>query len=171
MQNTVIIHLARLGKPERAYREGLLADDGVRMKTYTIISEAVSLHLSEKFHLAGRLDLGARIISISKHHFYQEWFSIIEYRDQAGQLLGYYCDIVTPLRKEGGEYYLTDLILDLWIAPDLQFEELDRDEFEAGITSGLITPQLARTAHHTVERLKNEIRLGLFPAAYLNSLP
>jgi predicted RNA-binding protein associated with RNAse of E/G family len=159
---TITIHLARIGKPERVYREGFLADDGIRMKTHTVVSEPVSLHLSEKFKQAGWLRAGQRIHSISKHHFYQEWFSILEYRGAQGEALGYYCDIVTPLRKVGGEYFLTDLILDLWIWPDFNFEELDWDEFEAAITGGLLSAEWREASAAAIKRLINDVRRGAF---------
>ena len=158
----VTIHLARIGKPERVYREGFLADDGIRMKTHTIVSAPVSLHLSEKFQQAGWLRAGQRIHSISKHHFYREWFSILEYRGAQGETLGYYCDIVTPLQKLGGEYFLTDLILDLWIWPDLSYAELDWDEFEAAIAAGLISPEWREASAAAIKRLTNDIEQGLF---------
>ena len=163
----VTIHLARLGKPERAYQEGFVEDDGIRLKTFSIVPASTGLHLSEKFHHQGWLLSGQSIVSVAKYLFYNEYFTIVEYQDRTRKALGYYCDIVTPLQRSGDEYFLTDLILDLWISPDLQVIELDRDEFEAAISSGLFPLIHEEAALAALDRLKSEVENGVFPARYL----
>lgn len=73
-------------------------------------------------------------------HFYGEHFGIITGQDPSSQTLGYYCDILTPLRREADQYFLIDLILALWIYPDLSFIELDRDEFSDATLAGVMPP-------------------------------
>jgi predicted RNA-binding protein associated with RNAse of E/G family len=82
-------------------------------------------------------------------------------------LLGYYCDIVTPLQKIGGDYYRTDLVLDLWVTPDLKLYELDWDEYEQVIEQGLMSIEQQEIARSTLERLKAEVATGRFPAEYI----
>ena len=163
----VTIHLARLGKPERSYPEGLVDDNGRRVKTFSIVPEPASAQLSETFQRQGWILPGQRIHSVSKVLVYNEFFSIVDYHDPAGRTLGYYCDIVTPLRRSGADYFLTDLILDLWISPDGHATELDREEFEAALASGLFPRQFERDALHTLARLKTEVEQGIFPSRYL----
>ena len=163
----ITIHLARIGNPTRSYTEGFVEDDGIRLKSFSLVPTEVSERLSEKFRQYGWFQPGAKLGSVSKYHFYLEYFSILEYRDRNSQLLGYYCDIVTPLQREGDEYFLTDLILDLWVFPNLDFQELDRDEFEEAGTTGLLSPEFHLKALQTLERLKHEIVVGKFPSAYL----
>jgi predicted RNA-binding protein associated with RNAse of E/G family len=74
-----------------------------------------------------------------KYWFYMEWFSNFLMVRMYGETLGYYLDLHTLLRKEDGEYTLTDLFLDLWVTPDGYYFELDREEFEQGFRKGLIT--------------------------------
>jgi predicted RNA-binding protein associated with RNAse of E/G family len=163
----VTIHLARIGKPERSYQEGFVVDDGIRLKTYSVVPKSVSLHLSEEFCKQGWLLEDQLINSVSKYHFYKEFFSIVEYQDTANKVLGYYCDIVTPIQKRGDEYFLIDLILDLWIFPDYRVVELDRDEFETAISSGLFPLSFEKDTLSTFSRLKSEIKKGIFPRYYL----
>jgi len=164
----VTIHLSRIGKPERIYQEGFVNDDGIRLKTHSLVPESVGLHLSEKFYKQGWLLQGQLIHSVSKYHFYGEFFSIVEYRDSEGGVLGYYCDIVTPLQKKGDEYFLTDLILDLWFFPDCRAVELDKDEFEIAVSSGLFPSNFERDTRNTFSRLKSESEKGIFPKSYLS---
>ena len=78
-------------------------------------------------------------------------------------LLGYYCDIVTPLRKEGAEYYLDDLMLDLWIGPDGTLKEFDWDEFEQAYQQGQISPAQHQIAITTFDWIKEKAIAGSFP--------
>ena len=163
----VTIHLSRIGKPARSYQEGLVDDDGIRLKTFSVVPESVGWHLSEKFCKQGWLLPGQLIHSVSKYHFYKEFFNIVVYQDRAEKVLGYYCDVVTPLQRKGDEYFLTDLILDLWIFPDDRVIELDRDEFEKAVSSGLFPSSFEGDTRATLSRLRSEIEQGIFPKRYL----
>jgi predicted RNA-binding protein associated with RNAse of E/G family len=81
---------------------------------------------------------------------------------QDGNHLGYYVDIDTPIHISNGEYHLTDLFLDLWIAPDGKYIELDRDEFEEGFRKGLLTSRQYKKANQVFEALKCSIITGDF---------
>jgi predicted RNA-binding protein associated with RNAse of E/G family len=105
--------------------------------------------------------------SVEKHLFYDEYFTIMKICDTEGQLLGYYSDVATPLQKTNDEYSLSDLILDVWIYPNSTILELDRDEFEEAISKGLLSIEQQTKAEEVLERLKIEIRRGIFPSAYL----
>lgn len=74
----VTIHLSRIGKPERSYQEGLVDDNGICLETFSLVPESVGLHLSEKFYKQGWLLQRQLIHSVSKHHFYKEFFNIVE---------------------------------------------------------------------------------------------
>ena len=163
----VTIHWSRIGKPERSYQEGLVDNDGFHLKTFSLVPESVGWHLSEKFCKQGWLFPGQLIHSVSKYHFYAEFFNIVEYQDRAEKDLGYYCDVVTPLKRKGDEYFLTDLILDLWIFPDYRVIELDREEFEKAVSSRLFPSSFEGATRATLSRLKSEIEQGIFPKRYL----
>jgi predicted RNA-binding protein associated with RNAse of E/G family len=163
----ITIHLSRIGKPERSYQEGLVEDDGIRLKTFSLVPRSVGLHLSEKFCQLGWLLPDQCIQSVSKYHFYNKFFSIIAYQDREGRVLGYYCDLVTPLQRKGDEYFLIDLVLDLRVFPDGRVIELDRDEFEEAGAHALFPPGFERETQATLRRLKSEIEQGIFPRYYM----
>jgi protein associated with RNAse G/E len=164
----VKINYARIGKETQVFHEGLVEDNGTRLKTFSIIPIEYRTPISEAWWRDGFVPHGQLIYSLGKNYFYNEHFDVLEPRDEAGNLLGYYCDIATPLQKIDGEYFLTDLFLDLWIAPGLtSFRELDWDEFEAAVASGLLSADLQEKALSTVNRLRAEIGQGLFPSAYI----
>ena len=107
------IHFTRIGKGEALYVEELLRDDGVRLDTRSVLPpEAVHVWSKSIWQKQGIMANGERVVEVRKHHFYHQWFDVIELLDEQGSLLGYYCDVITPLVKVDGEYYLRDLLLD-----------------------------------------------------------
>ncbi len=77
-------------------------------------------------------------------------------------LLGYYVDVDTPVERSGGEYYLTDLFLDLWIGPDGQTIERDREEFEQAYRMELISPRQYQIANLVMQDLMRNVANGKF---------
>jgi Protein of unknown function (DUF402) len=161
------INYSRIGKALAIYTEGFVDDNGYRLKTFSITPPDISLKWSERWQKEGLLSKGQMIGSVEKHLFYDEYFTIMKICGTESQLLGYYCDVATPLQKVGDEYSLSDLILDIWIYPDATILELDRDEFEEAVHSGLISAEQQIKAEEVLRRLKTEIKQGLFPSAYL----
>ncbi len=163
-----VIHFARIGKPDTIYTEGLVCDNGQRLDTCTVLPpEAARVWTRSGWQAYGILSDGQVVHTIRKHHFYHEWFSIVELIDSSGTLLGYYCDVLTPLRKVDGEYYLQDLLLDLWVFPDGSCVELDWDELRDAVRLGMITPSLHQKAEETLSRMVAETQAGVFPVRYL----
>jgi hypothetical protein len=163
----VNIHLARINKPTRVYSEGLVSDDDRMLRTYSEVPGPSRARLTGNWQKVGLLPPGCLIAAVSKRLFYHETFSILDLLDADGITLGYYCDLATPLEKRDGEYYLTDLILDVWVFPDKTYRILDRDEYAAAVQAGLVDPAQQEIANRTLARLEVEIRAGIFPSQYL----
>jgi hypothetical protein len=161
------IHLARINKSTRHFTDGFVADDGKCLKTHTIIPQFISAPWSEEWQYEHRIPFGQVIGSVSKYLFYDQFFSIMEIHAQTGDLLGYYVDLTTPVHKVDGEYYLTDLILDLWIFPNLTYRVLDEDEWQQAIQAGQLSKEIQNAVRKTLQRLKREIRIQRFPQHYI----
>jgi hypothetical protein len=161
------IHLARINKSTRHFKDGLVDDDGKRLKTYTIIPQSISASWSEAWQREHRIPFGEVIGFVNKYLFYDQYFSIMEIHATTEDLLGFYVDLTTPMCKVGGEYYLTDLILDLWIFPDLTYRVLDEDEWQQAIQAGQVSKEIQNAVRKTLKRLKREICMGRFPQHYI----
>ena len=162
----ITIHFARIGKPTRIFTDDFLEDDGFRLKTFTSLPAEISQRLSRDFQQAGLIKPNQQINTIAKFMFYQEYFSIMQFKNKSGEILGIYTDIATPLRRVGANYHLTDLFLDLWLTPLGKPFILDEDEFEQAVHDGLLEHSLAQTARLTLERLLGEAGAGFFPKKY-----
>ena len=151
------------------FREALVADDGRRLTTHSVIPIDERLGLSQGFWRQHMLPKGTIVGSLRKHYFYHEYFDILAVYLESGALAGYYSDIATPLRKIGDEYYLDDLFLDYWLAPGQPPMALDEDEFEAAVTAGVMTAEQISQACATFARLGQEIAAGIFPQRYIET--
>jgi hypothetical protein len=159
----VVINFFRPGKGITRYVEELVDDNPVRIKTFNSVPLEFSQKWCEETWWQNRcIPRGILIASVTKYLFYKEWFSVMQLIASGGDSLGYYVDIDTPLQKLHGEYYLTDLFLDLWIYPDGKYIELDRDEFEEGIRLGLLNRYQSKKANQVIGDLKMSITNGEF---------
>ena len=101
----------------------------------------------------------------------RKWFSVGKIRDSSGKHTGYYCDIISPPRLlEDGGVEITDLFLDLWVAPDLRYKVLDEEELEDALEKGWITEQLYEKARIELEKLITSVRQGNFPSPLVKRL-
>ena len=86
-----------------------------------------------------------------------------------GRHTGYYLDVLEPVRWQAGDVAtvapLTDLFLDLWVAPDGRWQVLDEPEFLEAEAEKWITPEQAAHARRTLAHLVGLARAGtLVPA-------
>ncbi|RPJ51353.1 MAG: DUF402 domain-containing protein [Chloroflexi bacterium] len=167
MAPLIQVHIHRIVKPDLEFLVEQVRDDGLCLLTCSRSIQEDYIPWSLGLQALGVLPSGKWIASTSKWQFYQEYFSIITMRDAGGALLGYYCDICTPLRKEGEVYYTTDLLLDLWVSPAGSPTILDEDEFQEAAAGGRLEPGLEEKARVTLRRLLVEVETGKFPAAYI----
>lgn len=163
----VHIHLRRIGRKTTVYSEGYVDDNGARLKTCSVLLPEDCRAFSQIWWRENLLPPGQMVGTVCKYLFYDEWFDVVELRSENGELLGYYCDICTPVVRRGQHYYLTDLFLDLWIEPDGSTRELDWDEFEAAASAELISAEWQQAAIDALARLKELAASGRLKDEYL----
>ncbi len=94
-----------------------------------------------------------------------EWHDLGKVYGLTGKLVGYYCDIICPIRRTAEGLEIEDLFLDLWAFLDGRYIVLDEEEFaEASSRGWLDGPTVAR-AREELARLIAELELGRFPPA------
>ena len=68
--------------------------------------------------------------------FPDRWFSLLRFVTESNQTVGYYVNFSRPLTEIKQNYYQDlDLELDLWLHPNGESMELDRDEFDEEIAA------------------------------------
>jgi hypothetical protein len=161
------VNYRRLTRGTTIFVEGFISDDGQRLTTYSVVPETHRVNLAEGFWRQNLLPPGKLLGAVGKYYFYTEYFDVLACYGLDGELAGYYCDIATPLQKVGADYFITDLFLDLWLAPGQPPRVLDVDEFEAGIAQGLMPEDDIVHARETLARLQDEVQAGIFPDRYI----
>ena len=93
-------------------------------------------------------------------------YDIGRFYNPGGNWIGYYVDVLEPVRWQGVEAEtlepLTDLFLDLWIAPDGSYEVLDEDEFEDALHLGHISAAQGTHARRVLDDIVDGVRSGTF---------
>ena len=130
-----------------------------------------SLTIQSRLSLAQPRQVAGRIIAASGYWaiwfvFKDKWFDIGKFYDESKNWLGYYCDIIKPIKRlmSGSRTtLLTDLFLDIWITSDGVVHVLDEDELENAVRHGFISKGLAVKARSQVQMLVKKIELHEFP--------
>ncbi|HWK89743.1 MAG TPA: DUF402 domain-containing protein [Longimicrobium sp.] len=95
------------------------------------------------------------------------WHDVGRFHLADGTFTGCYANVLTPVKMEEGRWETTDLFLDVWLGSDGVVEVLDRDELEAAVRDGIVTPDLAARAEAEAERLAALARAGAWPPAHV----
>ncbi len=86
-----------------------------------------------------------------------------------GTWTGYYVDVLEPVQWEASDPNtlkpITDLFLDLWIAPDGKCMVLDEDEFEEATSLGYLTNRQVHHARSVLGKLIAAAEREEFPPA------
>lgn len=146
--------LTKGGRTKMRYPAELLSDDGTRI----VVRAPFAGGAVRDFGFV-RFEPGD---VFTEFYWRDRWFAVMEVRDPAGTLKGWYCDIARPAVLADGRLVVEDLDLDLWRSADgTDVRRLDEDEFEeSGITRS--DPKAAASAVAALEELEELVREGRF---------
>jgi predicted RNA-binding protein associated with RNAse of E/G family len=95
------------------------------------------------------------------------WYDTGKFYDQRGRWIGYYCDIIKPVKKllidPSRTVTLTDIFLDLWITRDGRAFILDEDELHNALENHLVSSRLAHEAERRIRSLYRRATARRFP--------
>lgn len=160
---TVRIHYRRPPDRRQVFRQTLVHDGATVLVTY--LPEA---GVPRPVTVADRIVLEADSPAVwftfpGEHH------DIGRFHTPAGELTGYYANVLTPVeflpRAEDGTdvWRTTDLFLDLFLTPDGVIHELDHEELQDAVERGWVDPETARTARAELQRLAQRANSGAWP--------
>jgi len=92
------------------------------------------------------------------------------FHSPAGDFTGCYANVLTPVeilpREEGSDVWrTTDLFVDLFVTPEGDVHELDRDELHVALERGWIDEPTAAAAEAELQRIAGMARAGTWPPA------
>jgi protein associated with RNAse G/E len=102
--------------------------------------------------------------TVSTEHFWTDrWYSVFRFREPAGSLRNYYCNVNRPAEFDGGTLTFVDLDIDVLAAPDLTFRVLDEDEFAENAARYDYSPEVRERVARALAELIELIERREFP--------
>ncbi len=154
----VKVRYHRPGRESREWEQRLLADDD------RMIVSSFEFTLSEPFVINEKVVIKTGCRGIL-YDLLDRWYNVITVFDGKG-FIGYYSDIRTPPERFPGGYQATDLVLDLWVAPDGSYTVLDREEFR----QASLHDEHRKKAEEVLTELIGTIRDGRYPPAEVRDI-
>ncbi len=97
-------------------------------------------------------------------YFLERGFKVSKFYDHSGQLISWYCDIISHTYDPDTETYIfTDLLADVIVYPDGFVRVVDLDELADAKRDGLISEEELQLALRHLDKLLTLIYKGAFP--------
>lgn len=88
-----------------------------------------------------------------EYYWTDRWYSVFRFREPAGALRNYYCNINQPATFDGHILTFTDLDIDVLVAPDFSQRILDEEEFAANAALYGYPESVRESAHRALAEL------------------
>lgn len=98
-----------------------------------------------------------------EYYWLDRWYNIFCFHEADGTLRNYYCNINLPPTFVGSELNYIDLDIDIVVWPDMSFQVLDREEFEAAADDFDYSQNIRETVELTVAELIGIVERGELP--------
>ena len=97
-------------------------------------------------------------------YFIERGYKVSKFYDHDGNLISWYCDIVSHTYDPStNTYVFTDLLVDVIVYPDGFVRVVDLDEMADALRDGLLSQKEAETALRHLDKLLSVIYKGAFP--------
>lgn len=97
-------------------------------------------------------------------YFLERGFKVSKFYDHSGQLISWYCDIVShTYDPDTNTYVFTDLLADVIVYPDGFVRVVDLNELADALRDGLISSEEIQVALRHLDKLLSVIYKGWFP--------
>ncbi|HVS21172.1 MAG TPA: DUF402 domain-containing protein [Pyrinomonadaceae bacterium] len=110
----------------------------------------------------GRIQRGTRTI---EYYWLDRWYNIFRFLESDGRTRLYYCNVNMPPTFGGSELRYIDLDIDILVQPDLSYQVLDLEEFEANAIRYDYSEEVKSRTHAAVDELVAMIETRQFPFA------
>ena len=122
------------------------------------LDAAFSIEVSH--HSLGLISRGTRLV---EYYWLDRWYNVLRFLNDDGSTRFFYCNVTTPPKLENELLTYVDLDIDILALPDLSYEVLDADEFEANASRYGYNEEIKLRAQAAVVELKSMIDARAFP--------
>ena len=142
----------------KIYRKRYIPNEIVDISNDRVILLNEELMITEWIPINPRSDM-----SYGKSYtFFNKGWKISKFLNENKELICWYCDIIET-HVENDEYTLTDLLVDIKIYPNGEYEVLDLDELDEAVSHGLISEDKKEEALEKMNELLEVIKRREFP--------
>ena len=99
----------------------------------------------------------------TEYYWLDRWYNVFRFSDAAGELRSFYCNVNQPPSFDGRVLSYIDLDIDVLVSPDLTYEILDLDDFEANARVYAYPGDVQMNARRALKELTELIEAGAFP--------
>lgn len=110
-----------------------------------------------------RLGLIRRGTVSLEYYWLDRWYNVFRFLEPDGSLRIFYCNVNMPPLFDGRVLTYVDLDVDLIVFPDLSYEILDLEEFEANALRYRYPAHVKSGAREALAELQSRIALRAFP--------
>ncbi len=113
-----------------------------------------------KHHLLGDIRHGTRTI---EYYWLDRWYNVFRFLEDDGKTRLYYCNVNMPPTFENDTLSYIDLDIDILVQPDLSYQVLDLEEFEANAARYRYSEEIKSQARLSIDQLISMIETRQFP--------
>ena len=99
----------------------------------------------------------------TEYYWTDRWYSIFRFREPAGELRNYYCNINLPAEFDGSVLSFVDLDIDVLVAPDFSRRILDEEEFASNAARYRYPAHVRETVPRALAELNRIIERRDYP--------
>ena len=142
----------------KIYRKRYIPNEVVDISNDKVLFLTDELMVTEWIPINPRSDM-----SYGKSYtFFKKGWKISEFLNENKELICWYCDIIDS-KILNDEYTLIDLLVDIKVYPNGEYEVLDLDELDEALSKGLIDETKKKEALEKLTALLEVIKRGKFP--------
>lgn len=108
----------------------------------------------------GNIQRGTRTV---EYYWLDRWYNVFQFLNDNNQARLFYCNINTPPTFADDELSYIDLDIDVLVQPDLSYEVLDLEEFQANVVRFGYSVEVQSRARAAVDELISMVRTRQFP--------
>jgi uncharacterized protein len=110
--------------------------------------------------LLGDIQSGTRSV---EYYWLDRWYNIFRFLNEDGQTRLFYCNVNMPPTFDGNTLSYIDLDIDVLVQPDLSYQILDLEEFQANAVRFNYSSEVKSSAHAAVGEVTTMIEARQFP--------
>jgi protein associated with RNAse G/E len=110
--------------------------------------------------LLGDIQSGMRSV---EYYWLDRWYNIFRFLNEDGQTRLFYCNVNMPPTFDGDTLSYIDLDIDVLVQPDLSYQILDLEEFQANAVRFSYSSEVKSSAHDAVGEVISMIEARQFP--------